>query len=276
MTPTFWEVKITLPIYVKMQNGTSTPIYNNTNQQLITLLDEDPRLPGIQAIKSVLAIPYWYIDPSLIQENFSKSAAQITADWRENQIPLFYMNSCLPRTLLLIDALKQIQQQKNEITEIHLIVDVYSPIRKGSPYAWTPVSHYAIEYTINGKVYSLQFFNKSFHVLPWAYTNPEENFEQLLGPVKVDARSFESDDSIPEILTKNKTAFEKPRAQFTASPVFQALSQQIDNGGTMDITMLYTYMLELTVKRLVDSNTLEEFQKPVNQEFMSKPRIYTK
>ena len=76
------------------------------------------------------------------------------------------MNSCLPRTLLLIDALKQIQPQNSQITEIHLIVDVYSPIREDSPYAGNPVSHYAIEYTINGKVYSLQFFNKSFHVLP--------------------------------------------------------------------------------------------------------------
>ena len=58
MTPTFREVKITTPIYVEMQNGTSIPIYDNTNQQLITLLDEDPRLPGMQAIQSVLAIPY--------------------------------------------------------------------------------------------------------------------------------------------------------------------------------------------------------------------------
>lgn len=200
------------------------------------------------AVDTIMQIPYTKMENEDIPSNFLSSAEDIREKWE-----VFYMNSCFPRTLLLMENLNNLKMFPNA----ELLIDIYTPIRDdydGDAWKGTPTLHACISFSDEQQQErTCQFFGRARHITKWAYKNPEPNIDRvLLEPIKMPIWSILSTDTLKDVLEKWETI----------EPLLTHITKSFD------------VMMAGLVQRLQASNTEEEFAKDHNQKFISSTPVY--
>jgi len=214
---------------------------------ILTNLLLDKSAMHIEMIQHIMDIPYARVNNDEIKQYLLASAKELQELWK-----VFYMNSCVPRTLLLIDEMREQWRYDNA----ELLLDFYIPIRDDYQ-AWSsdnnPTIHAAVHIPNQEWSQTIQFFTRKRIITHWAYENPEPNIHRILAePITIPIKKISSEDSIQDVLDM----------------------WPIDDDSYASLLQQFNQLIWWVVHRLQESNTQEEFQKPHNQAFVWWTPIY--
>lgn len=128
------------------------------------------------AIEHITAAVTTSLDQVAILTQASADQIRNALLWNSDHIKqhwFFKINSCLPRTLLLTQTIRDISWI--DVRKSFLIIDFYTITDPKSPYYNNPTGHFALQLCIDGVMYMVNFIWQTYHIYEGAYHNHEQD-----------------------------------------------------------------------------------------------------